>query len=233
VPWRRSSSSRSSISKVSRVRRPGTRPAARAASTATRARPPLRVQGRDQGREDPSRHWVGDWSSTTTATSLSASWSRRSRSGTKCRKLGTATPVATTRAHPLVSPASENSLTTSYVEPPVGIEPTTFSLREVRLLVRGCPYNALSGVFDLSVTRVDPPVTPRWLPRWLPQLSTMDAASPLPQTVSLPRRNCSAHAVRRSPRRQLVGRRTTRGVSAALENWTVSAVKSEHSTIGV
>ncbi len=131
--------------------------------------------------------------------------------------------MATTHAHPLVSPALENSLTTGYMEPPVGIEPTTFSLREVRLLVRGCPYNALSGVFDLSVTRVDPPVTPRWLPRWLPQLSTMDAASPLPQTVSLPRRNCSAHAVRRSPRRQLVGRRTTRGGPVStVTSWAVS-----------
>jgi len=37
--------------------------------------------------------------------------------------------VATTHAHPLVSPASENSLTWSFMEPPVGIEPTTFSLR--------------------------------------------------------------------------------------------------------
>jgi len=91
------------------------------------------------------------------------------------------------------------------------------------LLVRGCPYNALSGVFELSVTRVDPCGAPQWLPRWLPRLSTMDAASPLPQTVSLPRRNCSAHAVRRSPRRQLVGRRTTRGGPvSAVTSWAVS-----------
>jgi len=83
-------------------------------------------------------------------------------------------PVATTDAHPSVSPASKSSLTRGYVEPPVGIEPTTFSLREVRLRVRGCPYNALSGVLEPSVTRVDPPVTHRWLPRWLPRLSTLD-----------------------------------------------------------
>jgi len=108
------------------------------------------------------------------AVSVSSGSGRRS-TRRECPELSAwLNPVATTHAHPLVSPASENSLTWSNVEPPVGIEPTTFSLREVRLRVRGCPYNALSGVFDLSVTRVDPPVTHRWLPRWLPQLSTLD-----------------------------------------------------------
>jgi len=73
-----------------------------------------------------------------------------------------------------IASRTKTHLTWTLVEPPVGIEPTTFSLREVRSLVRGCPNNALSRVFELSVTRVDPPVTPRWLPRWLPRLSTVD-----------------------------------------------------------
>ena len=63
------------------------------------------------------------------AVSVSSGSGRRS-TRRECPELSAwLNPVATTYAHPLVSPASENSLTTGYVEPPVGIEPTTFSLR--------------------------------------------------------------------------------------------------------
>jgi len=92
VPWRRSSSSRSSISRVSRVRRPGTRPAARAASTATRERAP-RCACRVWIRAAKARAGSGVIGPAPRRRRLFLpAGRRRSCSGTKCRKLGTADP---------------------------------------------------------------------------------------------------------------------------------------------